>query len=148
MSPTGKIASFAYALILTTCGCFAGFEVFGFAFAIGDGDGKIGLGTDSFLIGTLVGAAGLFLAVFGSWTRSRAVSLIALSSTILVLPAAGLFCWAQGRAFLHNAQIGFHYGPFDWASVFLPVPVDLAALLLSGFRFRQFGRSVPEPPTP
>lgn len=148
MNPTGKIASFVYAFVLIACACFAGFEVFGFAFAIGDGDGKIGLGTDIFLIGTLVGAAGLFLAVLGSWTRSRAVSLVALSSAILVFPAAGLFCWAQGGAFFHNTRVGFSYSPSAWASVLLPVPLDLAAVLLSGLRLRRFSRSVLELPIP
>jgi hypothetical protein len=143
--PTGKIGSFVYALVLVGCACFAGSEVFGFAFAIGDGDGKIGLGIGAFFIATLAGAVGLVIAAIGSWTRSRAVSLIALAGALLVLPSAVLFCRAQGGALWHNSQVGFNYGPLAWASVLLPLPLDLAALLLSGLRFQHFNPSHPEP---
>jgi hypothetical protein len=143
MKQTQKIVvSLAYALLLAACVCFAGFEVFGFAFAIGDGGGKIGLGAGIFLIATLVGAAGLFIAALGSWTRSRAARLIALASVLLVLPASVLYCWQNGEAFWHNTQVGFHYGPLAWATVLLPVPLDLAALLSSGLRIRQFNHSI------
>ena len=146
MNSTGKIASLSFALLLVASACFAGFEVFGFAFGIGDGGGTIGLGIGAFFIATIAGAVGLVISSLGSWTRSRAVIWIAIASSLLVLPAAVLFCWGQGGALWHNSQVGYHYGPLAWTSVLLPVPFDLAALLLSGLRFRRFCRSAPERP--
>jgi hypothetical protein len=137
---TQKIVSLAYALLLIACACFAGLEIFGFAFGIADGGGKIGPGIGILLIAALLGATALMIVAVGSWTRNRAVSLIALASALLVLPATVLFCWANGQALWHNTQIGYHSGPLAWASVLLPVPLDFVALLFSGLRFRQFSR--------
>lgn len=144
MNLTQKSVSFLYALVVIASACFAGFEIFGFAFAIGDGGGKVGLGTGAFLIGTLVGAVGLLIAASGFWARSRTLDLIAVVSAFLVLPAAVLFCWNNGRAQWHNSQIGFQYGAMAWASVILPIPLNLTVLLWSGLRFRQWGSSVRE----
>jgi hypothetical protein len=132
-----KIGSLIYALLLVACACFAGLEIFGFAFAIGDGGGTIGLGMGIFFIATLAGAIGLVATAGGSWTRSRTVSRISCASAVLVLPAAGLYGWQDVVAMWHNSQIGYHYGPFHWASALLPVPFDLAALLFSGLRLRR-----------
>jgi len=141
------ITSLANALLLIACALFAGFEVFGIAFGIGDGGGSIGLGAGTFLTATLVGAVGCLIAALGSWARSRTVSLIGLTSALLVLPAAFVFCRQDGWAFWHYSQMGFHYGLFAWATVLLPVPFDFAALLLSGLRFRQFRRLSPQTQT-
>jgi hypothetical protein len=86
---------------------------------------------------TLAGAVGLLIAAVGSWTSSRVLRLIALVGVLVVLPGTVLSCWQGVRAFWYNAQIGFHYGAFAWASVLVPVPLDLAALAWTGVRLQQ-----------
>jgi hypothetical protein len=137
MNPTGKIASIAYALLLISCAGLAGFEVFGWAFAIGDSDGKISHLTGAFLIGSSLAAAGLLIMAFVSWTRWWAVSLIAMVSALFVLPIAAFFCWQQAPAMWLNAQSGGgHNETLDWVIVILPVPLDLLAIWLSWGRLR------------
>jgi len=48
--------------MLLGCAFFAGYGTFGFAFAIGDGDGQVNALTGAFLIGTLVGGVSLAIA--------------------------------------------------------------------------------------
>jgi hypothetical protein len=138
MNLKGKFISLIYALTLLGCAFFAGLDAFGFAFAIGDGDGQVGLASGTLVIGTLVGGVGLVIAALGSWTRWRGISLIALVSALVVLPAAVLYGWGNGRANWINTRHGMHFGWWSWASAILPPFLDLAALGLSWLRFRRF----------
>jgi hypothetical protein len=146
MNPTGKVASFVYALVLLGCAYFAWFDTFAFAFAIGEGDGQVSFAVGTLLIGTLVGGAGLAVASLGSWTRWRAVSLIALVSALLVLPSAVLYGWLTAKAFWMNTRLGMHFGPWAWASAILPPFLGLAAVVFSWTRFRRLTTPVPEAP--
>jgi hypothetical protein len=148
MNPTGKIASLIYALVLLGCAFFAGFDTFAFAFAIGDAGGQVGVAAGTLLIGTLVGGAGLAIASLGSWTRWRALSLIALVSALVVLPAAVLYGWQSANAFWINTLLGMHYGPWAWASAILPPFLGLTAVVLSWVRFRRLTAQLPEAPLP
>jgi len=127
-----------YALVLLGCAFFAGFDTFAFAFAIGDGGGQVSLAAGTLLIGTLAGGVGLVIAVFGSWTRSPRISLLALVSILIVLPAALLYGWQGVHAFRINTQLGMHYGLWAWALAILPPFLGLMAAGLSWVRFRKF----------
>lgn len=142
MNPAGKLISLVYALLLLACAAAAGFDTFGFAFVIGDGGGQPGVMMSAFLIATLVGL-GLAIAALLSWTRSRAISLIALLSSLAVLPASVLFAWASVPAFLHNSQFGFHYSVFNWTSAILPPFLIVAVVVLSWVRMRHFAQPAP-----
>ena len=137
MNLKAKFVSLIYTLVLLACAFFAGFDTFGFAFAIGDGGGQVGLAAGTLLIGTLAGGVGLVIAALGSWTRSRGISLIALVSVLVVLPAAVLYSWQGVHAFWMNTQLGMHYGLWDWASTILPPFLGLVAAGLSWIRFRR-----------
>ena len=143
MNSTGKVASLVYALLLLACAFFAGFDTFWTAFAIGDGDGQIGIAAGALLISTLLGGVGLAIASLGSWTGSRGISLIALVSALAVLPMAVLFGWGQGRACLINSRLGFHYSVWEWTADILPPFLGLAAVVWSGVRFRRFKAQSP-----
>jgi hypothetical protein len=113
MNLKGKIVSLIYALVLLGCAFFAGFDTFGFAFAIGDGGGQVSLAAGTLLIGTLAGGVGLVIAALGSWTRSQGISLVALVSVFLVLPAQ---CFMAGRmstppGSIHNLECIMACGP-------------------------------------
>jgi hypothetical protein len=146
MNPTGKVASLVYALVLLACAFFAGFDTFAFGFAIGDGGGQVGVAAGALLIGTLVGGAGLAIASLGSWTRWRAVSLIALASALVVLPAAVLYGWQSASAFWVNTHLGMHYEPWAWVSAILPPFLGLTAMVLSWVRFRRLTAQSREAP--
>src|SRR4051794_18216845 len=88
MDLKGRIVSLIYALVLLGCALFAGFDTWAFAFAIGDGGGQVGLAAGTLLIATLAGGVGLVIAALGSWTRWPGISIIALVSVFVVLPAA------------------------------------------------------------
>ena len=137
MDPTGKVVSLFYAILLLGCAFFAGFDTFAFAFAIGDDGGQVGVAAGILLIGTLVGGAGLAIASLGSWTRWRAVSLIALVGALVVLPAAVLYGWQSTNAFWINTHLGMHYGPQAWASAILPPFLGLTVVAWSWARFRR-----------
>jgi hypothetical protein len=131
-----------YAVLLFSCAWFALFQTWGFMFAMGEAETPVSLGVGALLIVTVLGAAGLIIGALGSWSRWPIYSKISLVSALCVLPTAILFCWQEGMASWQNMQTGAYYsGPMTWASVLLPVPLDLAALLLSGLRFRQLKRS-------
>jgi hypothetical protein len=100
----------AYALLLVGCALFAGFDVFAFAFAVGDGGGQVGLAAGTLLLGTLVGGLGLLVATLGCWSWRRSLSLTALVSVLIVMPAAVLYGWQSVRAFTINTRLGMHYG--------------------------------------
>jgi hypothetical protein len=136
MNLKAKILSLLFALLLLACACFAGFDTFAFAFAIGDGDGQVGVATGILLIGTLAGGVGSIIAAFGSWSRRRGISLIALVSVLIVLPAAVLYGWGSVHAFWHNTKVGFHYGFWAWTSAILPPFLCLLAAGLSLVRLR------------
>jgi hypothetical protein len=146
MNSTGKAASLVYVLLLLACAFFAGYDTFWTGFAIGDGGGLVGFAAGALLIGTLVGGAGLAIASLGSWTGSRGVSLIALVSTLAVLPMAVLFGWGQARACWINSQLGFHYSVWEWTAYILPPFLGLAAAVWSWVRFRRFAVRLPESP--
>lgn len=146
MNPTGKVASLVYVLLLLACAFFAGYDSFWTAFGIGDGGGQVGIIAGALLIGTLAGGAGLAIASLGSWTRSRAVSLIALVSALAELPMAVLFGWGQARACWIDSQHGFHYSVWEWAAEILPTFLGLAAAVWSWVRFRRFAVRLPESP--
>jgi len=132
------------AVLLVGCAGFALFQTWGFMFAMGEAETAVGLGVAALLIVTLLGTAGLVIGALGSWSRWPIYSMIPLVSGLCVLPTAVLFFWQEGRASWQNMQTGAYYsGPFVWASILLPVPLDLAALLLSGLRFRHLKRSTP-----
>ena len=126
-----------YALLLLGCAFFAGFDTFAFAFAIGDGGGQVSLAAGTLLIGTLAGGVGLVIAALGSWTRWRGISLIALVSVLVVLPAAVLYGWQSVHAIWINTQLGMQYGLWAWASAILPPFLGLVAAGLSWIRFRR-----------
>jgi len=115
----------------------AGLDAFGFAFAIGDGGGQVSLVDGTLLIGTLAGGAGLVIAALGSWIRWRGISLTALVSVLVVLPAAVLYGWQDVRASWINTQLGMHYGLWAWASAILPPFLGLVVAGLSWIRFRR-----------
>jgi hypothetical protein len=133
----GKVVSLVYALLLLGCAFFAGFDTFAFAFGIGDGGGQVSLAAGTLLLGTLAGGVGLVIAALGSWTRRPGISLIALVSVLIVLPAAVLYGWQSFRAFWINTQHGMHYGSWAWASAILPPFLGLVAAGLSWARFRR-----------
>jgi hypothetical protein len=137
MNPTGKVVSLVYALVLLGCAAAAGLDVFAFRFGIGDGGGTIGLVAGAFMIGTLVGGAGLAGAALGAWTRWPAVSLIAFVSALVVLPAALLYGWQSANAFWVNSHLGYHYGAWVWASAILPSVLGPAAAVFSWIRFKR-----------
>jgi hypothetical protein len=137
MNLKGTVVSLVYALMLLGCAFFAGLDTFGFAFAIGDGGGQVSLLDGTLLIGTLAGGAGLVIAALGSWMRWRGISLIALVSVLIVLPAAVLYGWQNGRASWLNSQLGMHFGLWEWASAILPPFLDLMAAGMSWIRFRR-----------
>ena len=130
-----KVVSLIYAVVLLGCALFAGFDTWAFAFAIGDGGGQVSLAAGTLLIGTLAGGVGLVIAALGSWTRWPGVSLIALVSVLVVLPAAVLYGWQSVLAFWMNT--GMHYGLWAWASAILPPFLGLVAARLSWVRFRR-----------
>jgi hypothetical protein len=138
MNPTGKVVSLVYALVLLACGLAAGLDIFALGFGIGDGGGHIGPVVGTFMIATLLGGSGLTIAAFGSWTRWRAVSLIAFVSALLVLPAAVLYGWQSAWAFSVNSRLGYHYGFWVWASAILPPFLGPAVAVFSWIRSRQF----------
>jgi hypothetical protein len=137
MNLEGKIISLVYAVLLIGCAFFAAFDTFAFAFAIGDGGGHVSLAAGTLLIGTLAGGVGLVIAALGSWIRRPGISLIALVSALMVLPAAVLYGWQSFRAFWINTKHGMHYGCGAWASAILPPFLGLAAAGLSWARFRR-----------
>jgi hypothetical protein len=137
MNLKGNIVSVIYALVLLGCAFFAGFDTFAFAFGIGDGGGQIGLVAGTLLIGTLAGGVGLVIAALGSWTRWPGISLIAMVSVLIVLPAAVLYGWQGVHAFWINTQLGMHFGLWAWASAILPPFLGLVAAGLSWIRFRR-----------
>src|ERR1700744_6402457 len=102
MNLKSSVVSLIDAVVFLACALFAGFDTFAFAFGIGDGGGQIGLVAGTLLIGTLAGGTGLAIAAFGSWSRWRGISLIALGGTLLVLPAAALYGWGSVHAMWHN----------------------------------------------
>jgi hypothetical protein len=116
MNLEGKIVSLVDALLLLGCAFFAAFDTFAFAFGIGDGGGQVSLTAGTLLIGTLAGGVGLVIAALGSWIRRPGISLIALVSVLIALPAAVLYGWASIRAFWINTKQGMHYGSWAWAS--------------------------------
>ncbi|HKF48274.1 MAG TPA: hypothetical protein VKB38_13010 [Terracidiphilus sp.] len=141
MNPTGKIISLVYALILLGGAFSAVFDVWGFAFAIGDGGGQPGPAMSVLLIATLLGGAGLAISALGSWTRWPAVGLIAFVSALLVLPAAALFAWANGHALWWNTRTGAWRSPlWEWGLTFLPPFLGLLAIVFSWLRFRRFSK--------
>lgn len=140
MNLTGKFVWFPFFVLLLACAGFAGYQTFGFAFGIGESGGPISAIAAIFLIGTLVGGAGLVIAALGSWSPWRAFSLIALVSVVVVLPASVLFCRQDAWAMWVNSGLGYHFGAWRWASAILPPFLDLAALWLSWVRFRRLGK--------
>jgi hypothetical protein len=144
MNLKGKIVSLIYALVLLGCAFFARFDTFAFAFGIGEGGEPVGLAAGTLLIGTLAGGVGLVIAALGSWTRSRGISLLALVSVLVVLPAAVLYGWQDVRASWINTQLGMHYGLWVWTSAILPPFLCLVAAGLSWIRLLRLSR-VPDP---
>lgn len=143
MNSTGKVVSLVYAGVLLECAFFAGYDDFAFGFAIGDGAGRVTIPVGALLIATLVGAAGLALASLGSWTRWRSVSMTALVSAVVVLPAAVLYGWQSANAMWINSHRGMHYGTPLWTAAILPPILDLAAVAFSWARFRQLTVGLP-----
>lgn len=137
MNLKGKVVSLIYALMLLGCALFAGFDTFAFAFGIGDGGGQVDLAAGTLLIGTVAGGVGLVIAALGSWTRWPGISLIALVSVVVVLPAAVLYGWQGVHAQWINTQLGMHYGLWAWALAILPPFLGLVAAGLSWIRFRR-----------
>jgi hypothetical protein len=137
MNLKGKVVSLVYSLVLLGCAFFAGFDTWAYAFGIGDGGGQVSLAAGTLLIGTLAGGVGLVIAALGSWTRWPGISLIALVSVLIVLPAAVLYGMQQVHAYWFNTQLGFHYGLWAWASATLPPFLGLVAAGLSWIRFRR-----------
>lgn len=137
MNQKDKIVSLVYALVLLGCALFAGFDTFAFTFAIGEGGGQISFAAEILLIGTMAGGVGLVIAALGSWTRWPGISLIALVSVLIVLPAAVLYGWQGVRASWINTELGMHYGFWGWASAILPPFLGLVAAGLSWVRFRK-----------
>lgn len=135
MNPQGKVVSLIYALLLLGCALFAVFDTWAFVFTIGDGGGQVGAAAATLLIATLVGGLGLVLAAVGSWSRWPGMSLIALVSALIVLPAAVLNGLQGVLAFWINT--GMHYGLWGWGSAILPPFLDLVAARLSWVRFRR-----------
>ena len=148
MNPTAKVASLVFAPVLLGCVFCAGFDTFAFAFAIGDSGGQVDVAAGALLIGTLMGGAGLAIALPRSWTRWRVVTLIALVCALLVLPAAVLHAWQSANAFWVNTHPGMHYGPSAWVSAILPPFLGLTAVVLSWVRFRRFTAQLPEAAPP
>jgi hypothetical protein len=134
MNLKGKRASLIYALLLLGCAFFAGFDTFGFAFAIGDGGGQISVAAGTFLIGTLVGGVGLIIAALLSWTRWPGTNVIALVSVLIVLPAAVLYGWQGVRGNWLNTQLGMHFGLWNWSAAILPPFLGVVAAALSWVR--------------
>jgi hypothetical protein len=85
----------------------------------------------------MAGGVGLVIAALASWTRWPGISLIALVSVLIVLPAAVLYGWQGVHAFWMNTQLGMHYGVWAWASAILPPFLGLVATGLSWVRFRR-----------
>ena len=141
MNLKGEIVPLIYPLVLLGCAFFAGFDTFAFAFAIGDGGGQASPAVGALLIGTLAGGVGLVIAALGSWTRWSGISLIAMVSVLIVLPAAVLYGWQAVHAFWINTKLGststYSYGLWDWASAILPPLLGLLAAGLSWVRFRR-----------
>lgn len=134
-----KIVSLTHALVLLGCAFFAWFDTCAFAFGIGDAGGHAGLVAGSLLIGTPIGGLGLALATVGCWIGWPGISLIALLSALIVLPAATLYGWQEGvRPFWLNTQLGRHYGLWAWASAILPPFLGLVVAGLSWVRLRRF----------
>jgi hypothetical protein len=127
MTVNDNISSLVFALLLLACACFAGFDTFAFAFGIGDGGGQVGLTTGTLLIATLAGGVGLIIAAIGSWSRRPGISLLALISAFIVLPAAVLYGWGSVHVFWHNTKVGLHYSIWAWASAILPPFLCLVA---------------------
>jgi len=137
MNPRGKVVSPVYALMLLGIAFFAGLDTFSFAFAIADSGEPTGLAAGTFLIGTLAGGVGLVIAAFGAWSRWRGMSLIALVSILVVLPAAVLYGWQSVSTYWINTQHGMHFDLWSWASAILPPFLCLLAAALSWVRFRR-----------
>ena len=144
MNLKGPLITLAYVLLLLTCAFFAGFDTFGFAFAIGDGGGQVDVLSGTLLIGTLAGGVGLIIAALSSWTRWRGTHVIALVSIVVVLPAALLYGWQAVRANWLNSQLGMHFGVWSWSSAILPPLLCVAAAGLSVLRLRA-GAVAPSP---
>jgi hypothetical protein len=141
MNPTGKFVSLVYALVPLGCASCAVFDAWAFAFAIGDGGGQPGPAVSALLIATLVGAVGLAIAALGSLARSPVFSLIGFITALLVLPAAALFAWANGRALWWNTRTGAWRSPlWEWGLTFLPPFLGLLAIVFSWLRFRRFAK--------
>jgi hypothetical protein len=143
MNLKGKIVSLIYAMVLLGCAFFGGLDTFAFAFGIGDGGGQVSLAAGTLLLGTLAGGVGLVIAALGSWARWRGISLIALVSVLIVLPAAVLYGWQSVHAFWINTQLGMHYGLWAWGSAILPPFLCLVAAGLSWIRFRRLSSLFP-----
>lgn len=142
MNPTAKVVSTVHAALLLACAFFAGFDDLAFAFAIGEGGMQASGAIGALLIATLAGGAGLMIASFGSWTRWRMLSLLALLSAVFVLPAAVFYGWQTTHAIWINSHHSIHYSPWTWASAILPPFLDLAALALSWLRFQRLSAQV------
>jgi hypothetical protein len=132
-----EVASAVNSIVLVACSLFAGFDTFAFAFAIGDGGGQVSLTEGTFLIGTLAGSVGLVIAAVGAWTRRPGLSVVALISILIVLPAAVLYGWQSVYAFWANTKLGLHYSLLAWTSAILPPFLCLVAARISWIRFRQ-----------
>jgi hypothetical protein len=137
MNLKGEIVPLIYPLVLLGCAFFAGFDTFAFAFAIGDGGGQASPAVGALLIGTLAGGVGLVIAALGSWTRWPGISLIAMVSVLIVLPAAVLYGWHGVHAFWINTLLGMHYSLWAWTSAILPPFLGLVAAGLSWVRFQR-----------
>jgi len=138
MNRESKYVEPVNALVLLACAFFAGLDAFAFIYQIGDADGHTSLAAGTLLIGTLLGCIGLLIAALGSWTRRPGISLTALVSVLVVLPAAVLYGWQSVYAFTINTKLGMHYGLWAWASAIIPPFLCLAAAGFSWLRFRQF----------
>ena len=132
------VLSLFYAVLLIACALFAGFQIFGWLFVIGETDRQPAAWEEALLICTGVGAVGLLITSFGSWMRHKSISMIALVSALLVLPVFAQYFLGYGMSMSDVV------GPLDWENVgvyVLPAPLDLVVAWWSWSRFRQFSKA-------
>ncbi len=115
MKPSRWPLSLVYALLLVGCAYFAGHQVFGIMFGIGESGESIGLLGGAFLIVTALGTVGFGIAAVGAFSKVRAFGFLGVASAVAVLPASGFLAWQE----------------------FLPFALDLAAIALSVLWLRQ-----------
>ena len=140
--------SVIYAVLLAACTYFAWQQLFGAMFVIGETDRSPGLLDSALLILTALGTLGLAIAAIGAFSRMRAFGFLGLASAIAVLYMAAAFAWQE---YQYIMLISRSNGPWirqlnplpsweDRVKSFLPLALDLAAILVSWLWLRQIAR--------